>query len=343
MKLAFIGTGKIIGDALFAVKNSKDIEITAIYAREHSKEKANKFALDYNIPYVYTSYPELLNNKEIDTVYIGLVNSAHFPYAKEALLNNKNVILEKPFTGFYNESLELYKIAQEKGLYIFEAISILHTPVFEKMQENLSKLGNIKMVLANYSQYSSRYDSYLKGKVEHAFDREYYGGALFDINIYNIHYCVALFGEPKDATYYPNKGFNGIDTSGTIILQYDDFIAVCSGAKDSDSECFFSIQGDKGQMRIPGKPNVAASLVTEYVNPDSTKTVRDAAGAEVREKINEGFSPETPHHRMTQEFEDFARVVKNKDRATHDKWLNQTLFVSKLLEKALNKAGIFFN
>ena len=56
------------------------------------------------------------------------------------------------------------------------------------------------MALCNYSQYSSRYDAYLEGDITHSFDPAYYGGSLYDINVYNIHYCVGLFGEPKDAT-----------------------------------------------------------------------------------------------------------------------------------------------
>lgn len=100
MKLAFIGTGKIIADALFAIEPIKEIEKTAIFARPHSKEKAEAFAKQYNIAEVYTDYEKLLTETAADTVYIGLINSAHYSYAKEALLHRKNVILEKPFTGF---------------------------------------------------------------------------------------------------------------------------------------------------------------------------------------------------------------------------------------------------
>ena len=126
MKLAFIGTGKIIGDALFAAAPVESIEITAIFARPHSRGKAEAFAGEYKIPEIYTDYEELLEKTEADTVYIGLVNKAHYPYAKEALLHGKNVILEKPFTGFYEEAKELHKIAEEKKLFLFEAITVLH-------------------------------------------------------------------------------------------------------------------------------------------------------------------------------------------------------------------------
>ena len=137
MKLAFIGTGKIIADALFAIEPIKEIEKTAIFARPHSKEKAEAFAKQYNIAEVYTDYEKLLTETAADTVYIGLINSAHYSYAKQALLHGKNVILEKPFTGFYNEAQELQQIAEENKLFIFEAVTVLHNEVFYEMKKNI--------------------------------------------------------------------------------------------------------------------------------------------------------------------------------------------------------------
>ena len=153
MKLAFIGTGKIIADALFAIEPIKEIEKTAIFARPHSKEKAEAFAKQYNIAEVYTDYEKLLTETAADTVYIGLINSAHYSYAKEALLHRKNVILEKPFTGFYKEAQELQQIAEENKLFIFEAVTVLHNEVFYEMKKNVEKLGTVRMALCNYSQY----------------------------------------------------------------------------------------------------------------------------------------------------------------------------------------------
>ena len=198
MKLALIGTGKIIEDALFAMEPVKTIEKTAVFARPHSRDKAEKLAKQYAIKEVYTDYEELLKKTEADTVYIGLINSAHYPYAKQALLAGKNVILEKPFTGFYEETKELARIANEKKLFIFEAITVLHNEVFYEMKKNLNKLGNIRMALCNYSQYSSRYDAYLEGDITHSFDPAYYGGSLYDINVYNVHYCVGLSAAKLD-------------------------------------------------------------------------------------------------------------------------------------------------
>ena len=67
MKLALIGTGKIIEDALFAMEPVETIERTAIFARPHSRDKAEKFAKQYAIKEVYTDYEELLEKTEADT------------------------------------------------------------------------------------------------------------------------------------------------------------------------------------------------------------------------------------------------------------------------------------
>ena len=185
-------------------------------------------------------------------------------------------------------------------------------------------------------------DRYLEGNITHSFDPAYYGGALYDINVYNIHYCVGLFGEPKDVNYYPNIGPNGIDTSGTLVLVYDGFSAVCTGSKDSDSPGYVSIQGEKGFMKIDSKPNIASELTTTYVDENVKERVRDAAGAMVRATITDYFTAKEQHHRMTQEFLDFAKIIDEKDYETAHELLTESVTVVGVLEKARSKAGIKF-
>ena len=331
MKLGIIGTGKIIVDALYAMEPLSDISRNAIFARPHSRDKGEELAKQYSIAEVYTDYDELLDKADIDTVYIGLINSVHYEYAKRALDKNKNVILEKPFAGTYDEAKELVDLAKTKNLFVFEAITVLHNDVITKMKENLPKLGQIRMMLANYSQYSSRYDKYLKGEVDHSFDPEYLGGALRDINVYNLHYAVELFGAPQKTHYFPNTGFNGIDVSGTMVLEYDGFSAVCTGAKDSDSPCFVQIQGEKGYMRIEGKPNVAPNLTIVITDYTKDELVRDAAGAMVRPVLKEEFIPDEVHHRMTREFKDFARMIDEKDFDLAEHYATETLGVMRIV------------
>lgn len=334
MKLGVIGTGKIVVDALYAMEPLEEIKCNAIFARPHSRIKGEELSNKYSIPEVYTDYDELLDKADVDTVYIGLINSVHYEYAKRALEKDKNVILEKPFAGTYEEAKELVLLAKARDLFIFEAITVLHNDVIEKMRENLPKLGKIRMMMANYSQYSSRYDRYLAGEVDHSFDPDYLGGALRDINVYNIHYAVSLFGTPKATHYYPNVGFNGIDISGTMIMEYEGFSAVCTGAKDSDSPGFVIVQGEKGYMRIEGKPNVASNLTIVITDETKTGIERDAAGAVIRPVITEEFVPDQVHHRMTREFSDFARMIGEKDKDVAERYVEETLEVMKIVDIA---------
>lgn len=332
MNLDIVGTGKIVVDALFAMQPVKDIKLKSIFARPRSREKGVALAKKFGIPEVFTDYDEMLDSDDVDTVYIGLVNMVHFEYAKKALEKGINVILEKPFVGNYPEAEELIDIAKEKGCFIFEAITVLHNDVILKMKEALPKLGRIRMMTANYSQYSSRYDRYLSGDVDPAFDPACLSGALRDINVYNIHYAAELFGRPEKVSYHPNRGFNGVDTSGTLVMEYDGFSAVCTGAKDSDSPCFVTVQGEKGYMKIDGKPNVAPNLTIVTVD-DSGELVKDAAGAMTRKTIIEEFVPPETHHRMTREFIDFARIIDEKDYREWERYARETLDVMSVLDR----------
>lgn len=73
-------------------------------------------------------------------------------------------------------------------------------------------MGDVKIVQLNYSQYSSRYEAFKQGQIAPVFDPKKAGGALMDLNVYNIHFVAGLFGEPKAVHYYPNMK-KGVDTS----------------------------------------------------------------------------------------------------------------------------------
>ena len=296
MKLGILGTGFIITDALDAISEVPEIEKKAIFARPKSKEKGEEFAEKYGIEKVYTDYDELLASDEIDTVYVGLINSVHYEYTKKALLAGKDVILEKPFTTTVEETKELAQIAKDNGRFLFEAITNRHSKVYDKIKEELPKIGRIRLARGNYSQYSSRYERYKNKDVAPAFDPEAFGGALNDLGIYNLSLTVSLLGVPKELRYDANVGFNGVDVSGVVTLRYDDFIVTLSVAKDSDSPCYFTVQGEDGYIRIPGKPNEAEQV-----------------DIMIGDKYEE-YVPEPDKNRMVQEFRDFAAMQAQGDK-----------------------------
>ena len=326
MKLGIVGSGGIVKDVLIALKPINTIEIQAIWVRPHSEGRGQALAQENNIAQVYTDYEAFLQQADIDTAYIALVNSAHYEYAKKALLAGHNVIVEKPFGSNLREVQELVHLAKEKNLFLWEAVSLLHMPNFRKLQELLPKLGPIRMVQANYSQYSSRYDKYLEGTVLPAFDPQLSGGALYDINIYNLNLIIGLFGAPNSLVYQARKGFNGIDTSGVVLMSYPEFQALAIGAKDSGSPSTCLIQGEKGWLKVETAPNQLEKITCQIRREDN---------------IQEYALNQYPH-RLSHEFAAFAAMLANKDFAGRDLYLNISLQVAEAAEKARKQAGINF-
>lgn len=323
MKLGIIGAGMIVNDFLTITSHLKDLELEAIFGRKNNEKIMKELKNKYKIKNIFFDYNELLNS-DVDTVYIALPNNLHFEFSKIALEANKNVIVEKPMTSNYREALSLSNLAREKNLFIFEAITNQYLPNYKKIKELLPSLGEIKIVQCNYSQYSTRYDSFKAGSVLPSFDPNFSGGALMDLNIYNIHYIVGLFGKPKNVEYYPNIE-KGIDTSGILMLDYEKFKCVCIGAKDCKAPIANNIQGDKGCIYQDTPANICKKF--ELLMNDGTSKL-----------INEN----NYEHRMVNEFIEFIDIIKNNNLDKCYKLLNHSLIVSDVLTIARKKGGIIF-
>lgn len=334
MKLAMLGTGAIAPVALAAMEAVPSIRVETLWCRQHSRQRGEALAREYGIPQVYTDSQALFQEANVDTVYIALVNPVHYAYARKALLAGKNVILEKPFCTRFAQTQELAELARKKGLFLLEAMPLWHGALFRKIRELVPALGPIRLVQGNYSQYSSRYDRYLKGEVLPAFDPALAGGALYDLNVYNIAWTAGLFGLPEKVLYAPNRGWNGVDTSGVLLLGYPGFQATLSAAKDSDSPSFFQIQGEKGWLKVEGKPIHPEKLEWTLIQgPDqdqfSTAAVKKAQNTKT-------WTPPERENRMVEEFEDFARIVDGKKKEEAEAYLKMTLATSEVLERAVS-------
>lgn len=321
MKLAVLGTGKIVQEFLPMIQQVTDVELVALLSTPRSLDKAKEMQAQYQVQEVYTDYETLLGNATIDTVYVALPNHLHYQYTKAALLQGKNVICEKPFTLNSQQLQELIQIATEKRLILLEAITNQYLNNFLQIKKDLAQLGKIKIVECNYSQYSSRYDAFKEGKILPAFDPQKGGGALMDINIYNIHFVVGLFGKPEKVQYLANIE-RDIDTSGILVLDYGAFKAVCIGAKDSTAQIRSVIQGTDGSIEVLG----ATNEMPRYERRSKTEI----------EAVNVNLDK----HRMYQEFEKFTEVIDQKDLAFALEQLNHSLTVMQVVDQALESANL---
>ncbi|KUP25915.1 Gfo/Idh/MocA family oxidoreductase [Paenibacillus sp. DMB5] len=323
MKLGIIGTGVIVQEFLPKLVELKGIEIIGLQGIPSEIDAVKKMASEHNIPHATSSFEELYETG-IDTVYVAVPNFLHFDYCKKALDKGINVIVEKPMTSNYREALELKKLAQEKRLFLFEAITTLYLGNYKKIQEWLPQIGEIKIVQSQYSQYSRRYDAFQKGEVLPAFDPKKAGGALMDLNLYNLHFVMGMFGKPEGAEYFANVE-RDIDTSGTMILRYPSFYAICTAAKDCKGIYGGIIQGTKGCIKNVYPPNLIGEVSLEL----NDGTV---------EKFDDGSARE----RLIPEFTAFVKAINEQDYDFCYEKLERSLAVSEVQTNARLKAGILF-
>lgn len=322
MNLAIFGAGMIVHDFMKVVHDLPEIELTAILGTELDLPGMETLQATHNIKKIYTDLATCLADEEVDTVYVALPNHLHYTFAKEALKQGKHVICEKPFTLKKNELLELADIAKENNLILIEAINNQYLANYAAIKAQLADLGDLKLIECNYSQYSSRYDLFKEGTVLPAFNPKMGGGALMDINIYNIHFVVGLLGAPKEVHYFANIE-QGIDTSGVLLLDYDQTKVICIGAKDSTATIRSTIQGTKGSIIVTGPTNVLDSYDYETLN---------TAAVTLDHKVNQ--------HRMFEEFKTFQQVIAEHDQAFAEERLLHSRRVMDVVEAALEDAHI---
>lgn len=355
MKIGILGTGKIVED-LMRARERLPFSYVALLSTPRSREKAAAMCERYGLDRCYVDYEELLADS-VDTVYVALPNHLHGEYARKALLHDKHVILEKPAVADGEELRELALLARERKKMLLEAVTVYYLPAYRALRQELGRIGEVKIASFNYSQYSSRYDAFCRGEVLPAFDPKCAGGALMDLNVYNIHALLGLFGEPERIHYEANLE-RGIDTSGILTLDFGRFKACAIGAKDCRVPLASDI-GGKGDSQAPadsaaqGAKNGAAQEARVCQAPVSA-TIQGTKGCLVIPTpinrmdaydlyLNDGeekhYRAEENVHRMVYEFLEFDRMIREEDWEKEEAMLRLSLSVSGILDEARRQCG----
>lgn len=314
MKIGTIGTGQIVRQILAGVAAVDGVSCGAVYSRK--QETGAALAEQFGVKKVYTDLERFLNDPELDIIYIASPNSLHAGQARMALEHGKHVLLEKPFTPTLKEAQELFALAEKQEVLLFEAITTQSLPNYKTLRELLPQVGRVKIVQCCYSQYSSRYDALLAGQLPNVFNPAFAGGALMDINLYNLSFVISLFGKPLEASYYANRHENGVDLSGVLVMRYPDFICTCEGAKDTWGVNSAQIQGEKGFLYVRNGCNRISEVVLE------TKEGREC------------FDCQEDALLWHYEVKELVELIQNKDQAEYERRKALTLDVVEILEMA---------
>ena len=195
----------------------------------------------------YASYEELLDDKDIDAVYIPLPNGMHKEWTVKAAEKGKHVLCEKPICLNSGEYLEMLDACEKHGVKLMEAFMYRYTDKMKKVQEILRSevIGEVKHVVSNFGFYQTREDDY-------RLDPDNGGGALYDVGSYTINFIGMVTQDTPESVTSELIKQNGIDVAASAIFKYKSGI-MCT------FNCWFNafirryseIIGTKGCIRLP--------------------------------------------------------------------------------------------
>jgi len=270
IKIGIVGTGFVCGWLCEAAEGTEGVEIVAVYSRKRDTGAA--FSEKYGISRVYDSYTDMLENGDIDAVYVASPTFLHREHTVKALEYGKHVLCEKAIATTLDEFLEMKDAARRAGKVFLEAMRPAHDPFFDEIISEISALGEITEAHLHFKKYSSRYDKFKEGIVENAFNPDMKNSALSDIGIYPLWLSVRLFGVPSIARAVSYKLSNGFDGSGYANLKYEnnDLRVRVSYSKieESDEPSFVRCEGGCVYIDKISEPKRA-----EIWREDGTKTV----------------------------------------------------------------------
>lgn len=297
-KVGIIGAGWIADKMAEALSPLSDYCVYAIASR--SLEKAAAFAERWNVPKAYGSYEEMLDDKDVDLVYIATPHSHHFPHAMLALEHGRHVLVEKAFTANAREAEILIRTAREKGLFITEAIWTRYMPLSHKVKEIMESgiIGEPRLLTATLC--------YMMEFKERILRPDLCGGALLDLGVYALNFARMYFGTDIVRTVSNCQlGETGMDMQECISLCFADgkMANLQAGALCLNDRQGI-INGTEGYIRVdnincPELIEVYRNyeLVARYERPVEMVNGYEYQVYECRRCIEEGLpeSPMMPH------------------------------------------------
>lgn len=265
LKVGILGAGHIAQKMATTLMGMKEAELYAVAARELSR--AEQFANEFHAQKAYGNYEALADDPDIDLIYIATPHSHHFEPARMCLLKGKPVLCEKAFTANAREAEELIRIAQEKQVFLAEAIWTRYMPFSRTIRELTESgiIGKPMMLTASLG--------YPIAHKERIVRLELCGGALYDLGVYPINFALMTFGndlEKITSTCMKNEA--GVDMQNSITFTYrDGRMAVMQTTAFCASDRQGIISGDKGYLVIDNINNPQQAVV---YNTDHQETGR---------------------------------------------------------------------
>ena len=251
----------ILGCGRIARKFAADLQLVddalLIAAGARSIESANAFAKDFPVAFTHGSYEELVQNENIDVIYIATPHSEHYKNAVLCLEHSKAVLCEKAFAVNYQQAKAMIEKAKEKKIFLMEALWTKFLPNYQKLKSLLADdaIGQVKSVLINFGFAPQ------PPVPPRLFDPALAGGTMLDIGIYNVFMAMSVLGKPAAVKAFMTPASTGVDEQCAVVLMYSSgAMAQLFSTFSSNLNTEANINGTKGRIR----------LTHRFYSPDAT-------------------------------------------------------------------------
>lgn len=214
IRWGILSTGYIAHQMATTLSKLPDAKLVAVGSR--NAHSATSFADQFNIPHRHDNYQALVQNTEVDIVYIGSPHSFHYDHMLLCLAHNKHILCEKPFTLNASQAKQVFELAKQKQCFVMEAMWMVFFPAFLQVQDWLAKglIGDIQQLQADFC-IDVPFDP-----GHRLYNPQLGGGALLDLGIYPLTLALFLLGKPDTIQTSAIIGKTGVDESNEIHLGF---------------------------------------------------------------------------------------------------------------------------
>ncbi len=270
VKWGILGTANIARWATIpGMKLSEYCEMYAIAGR--SLEKAESFKKEFGFEKAYGSYEELLNDENVQAVYVPLPNDIHIKWVKAALEKKKHVLCEKPLAMNAEEAREMYVTAEANGVNLMEAYAYLHSPYVASLKKDIES-GIIGEV--NYIDTAFITQGY---KEDFRLHKEFGGGAMYDLGCYCTTMILSLIdSDPELVKATAEFTDLGVDFATAGLIRFKNGarasfnVGMILGDNSNSRFDRLYIHGTKGSIRSEVEYNQAGNLSYRIFTADGT-------------------------------------------------------------------------
>ena len=280
-----LGCGKIARKFAADLKLVSGARLLAVASR--NKNNAENFAKDFEAQNVYDTYQGLVNDANVDVIYIATPHNLHFENTLLCLNHDKAVLCEKPFAMNVNQVNKMIEVAKEKNIFLMEAMWSKFLPHYKKTMSLIQdgKLGEISSVLINFG---------FKPKppvAQRIYDPALGGGTIMDIGIYNVFFALSILGKPDEieASMVPYQ--SGVDEQCAVLFKYNNgkqaqLFSTFKANLPTDAE----ICGSEGSLKLTTRFYEPSATIEYY-----TETIREKETIQVEKQEGFGYRYEAQH------------------------------------------------